>query len=124
MKGVRLSKKSAERVSAVVRKVEHEIGGGTPDSRGRWGGGWGPPKLLAKTGVGGVTACTGTGPYTYGSGSGTVIEVNSTGTTGTLTSRTITLLNMAEVAVAASKQVQCCWIEGHWFVDVESCPAP
>lgn len=72
--------------------------------------------LLAKTPVGGIPAATGTGPYTFGSATCTI--VNDDGTVG---SDTLVVKNIVTQAISANVVIKVARVGEIWVVDTASC---
>lgn len=76
---------------------------------------------LAFTGSTGVPAATGTAPGTITPGSASVTVAYFDGTSITASTTTLTAWNSTSSAVGGNKLVQIKYIDGYWWVDVESC---
>lgn len=72
--------------------------------------------ILAKTPYGGIPACSGTGPYTFGSADCTVVKPD-----GTLSSETQTIKNIVDQAIAGSVLIKADPVGDVYVVDVASC---
>ncbi len=72
--------------------------------------------ILAKTPYGGIPACSGTGPYTFGSADCTVVKPD-----GTLSSETQTIKNIVDQAIAGSVLIKADPVGDIYVVDVASC---
>jgi hypothetical protein len=73
---------------------------------------------LIKTPGGGIAACTGSGPYTFGSATCTVV-----GDDGVVGSETIIVKNIVNVAIPAEVIGKANRVGSIWVIDVASCGA-
>jgi hypothetical protein len=73
---------------------------------------------VAKTGGSTIAAISGSTP-----GSGAVTFYDFNGSTLTARSDTLTVYNLASVAVEANTWIMVKLVDGYWFVDWEQCPA-
>lgn len=76
---------------------------------------------IALSPSGGIPAATGTPGSQITPGSGVVTLYLFDGTYLNLTTNTLTAWNMTTSAVGGSKLIQVIYIDGYWWVDVESC---
>lgn len=72
--------------------------------------------LLIKTPSGGIPACTGTGPYTFGSATCTIVNED-----GTVSSDTVTVENIVNQAIAGSVIGKAERVGSTYIIDVASC---
>ena len=72
--------------------------------------------ILIKTPGGGIAAASGTGPYTFGSATCTIV-----GSDGVVGSDTVTVKNIVNDAVAANVIGKASMVGGIWVIDVASC---
>lgn len=74
--------------------------------------------ILAKTPSGGIPACTGTGPYTFGSAICTIV-----GDDGVVGTATETIKNIVNKVIAGNVIIKAEKVGSIYVVDVASCPA-
>lgn len=111
------TREGAERVAAATEIVERAVKGGGPGRARRWPVGVGSfTHKIAKSGGSGVPALTGTTP-----GSGLVTLQDFAPTTLTAQSGTVTAYNVSTTAVAANKYLVLAYVDGFWFIVMESC---
>jgi hypothetical protein len=102
--------------AALLEKIEMRDELSQPTRRrGRAGSGG---CILIKTPGGGIAACTGTGPYTFGSATCTI--VSDAGVVGT---DTVTVKNIVSVAIPANVIGKAEKVGSIWVIDVASCGA-
>jgi hypothetical protein len=73
-------------------------------------------EILIKTPGGGIAAATGTGPYTFGSATCTVVS-----DAGVVGSETVTVKNIVNEAIAANVIGKASRVGSIWVIDVASC---
>lgn len=83
---------------------------------GRVRGGGGLQSILIKTPGGGIAAATGTGPYTFGSATCTVV-----GDDGVVGTATVMVRNIVNDAVAGNVIGKASKVGDIWVIDVASC---
>jgi hypothetical protein len=72
--------------------------------------------ILVKTPGGGIAAASGTGPYTFGSATCTVVS-----DAGVVGSETVTVKNIVNEAIAANVIGKASRVGSIWVIDVASC---
>lgn len=72
--------------------------------------------ILAKTPYGGIPACSGSGPYTFGAADCTVVKPD-----GTLSAETQSIKNIVNMAIAGSVLIKADPVGDVYVVDVASC---
>ena len=85
----------------------------------RGGGGGESAAITIKTPEGGIPACTGSGPYTYGSA--TCKLVTTSGGTGTLTDTDQVVYNIVNQEIAGNVLAKAELVTGSYIIDVASC---
>jgi hypothetical protein len=73
-------------------------------------------QVLVKTPVGGIAGATGSGPYTFGSATCTIVS-----DAGVVGSATLTVRNIVSDAVAGNVVGKAARVGGIWVIDVASC---
>lgn len=73
-------------------------------------------QILAKTPAGGIPAATGSGPYTWGSATCTVVTEG-----GVVTAKTVMVKNIVDDAIAGNVVIKASAVGSIWVVDVASC---